>query len=145
MNSNYQSTLTEDLDCQQFKNEYQSFLANNMVNEIGYCSFNQTTATVTPTPTKNSLATPTPTPTQTAIPTPIPSPTPTNSSFSTPTPSPFVKFGDINHDGRVNIVDIGVIINNYGSTGTNLYGADVSGDGKVNIVDIGIIIDNYEQ
>ncbi|MFZ3301131.1 MAG: dockerin type I repeat-containing protein [Microgenomates group bacterium] len=53
------------------------------------------------------------------------------------------RSGDINGDGKVNIVDIGIVVENYGSTDPNLNGADVSGDGKVNIVDIGIIIDNY--
>ncbi|MFZ3301133.1 MAG: dockerin type I domain-containing protein [Microgenomates group bacterium] len=142
MNSNYQSALTEHLDCQQFKNEYQSFLGSNMVNEIGYCSFNQTAETATPTPTKISVATPTPTTSPTTAPTTIPTTT------STPTPtteSPVIKLGDINNDGSVNTVDIEIIINNYGSYDPNSNIADINNDNQINIVDIGIIIDNYEQ
>jgi hypothetical protein len=48
--------------------------------------------------------------------------------------------GDVSNDGKVDIIDIGVIIDNYGSTNAV---ADVNGDGIVNIVDIGILIDNY--
>lgn len=69
-----------------------------------------------------------------------PSPEPTTAPTSSPDPT---LLGDINGDGKVNIVDMGIVIENYGSTEPNLNGADVSGDGKVNIVDIGIIIDNY--
>lgn len=64
--------------------------------------------------------------------TPIPS--------SSPTPNP----GDVNRDGRVNIVDIGILIDNYRLSPINDPRADINKDGVVNIVDIGIIIDNYE-
>jgi hypothetical protein len=50
---------------------------------------------------------------------------------------------DVNSDGRVNIVDIGIIIDNYGKSPPPNLRADVNGDGTVNIVDIGIVIDNY--
>jgi hypothetical protein len=66
-----------------------------------------------------------------------------NFKFGCITPDVTYKIGDVNGDGKVNIVDIGIVVENYGATEPNLNGADVSGDGKVNIVDIGIIIDNY--
>lgn len=50
---------------------------------------------------------------------------------------------DVNGDGRVNIVDIGIIIDNYAKSPPLNPKADVNGDGSVNIVDIGIVIDNY--
>ena len=50
---------------------------------------------------------------------------------------------DINHDGKVDIVDIGIIIDNYAKTPILNKAADVNGDGEVNIIDIGLVIDNY--
>ena len=69
-------------------------------------------------------------------------PTPTPSS--TPTPSGLIyKTGDVNHDGRVDIIDIGIEIDNYGKIPVVNQSADINKDGVVNIIDIGIIIDNY--
>ncbi len=76
---------------------------------------------------------PTPTPTVT------PTPTPTASSTGSPNP----KIGDVNGDGLVNIVDIGIIIDNYGSSPPTDPRADLNGDNLVNIIDIGIVIDHY--
>jgi len=60
------------------------------------------------------------------------------------TPTDGVKIGDVNGDGFVNILDIGVVVNNYGTTGTlGFIPADINNDGAVNILDIGIIINNY--
>lgn len=54
------------------------------------------------------------------------------------------KIGDVNNDNSVNIVDIGLIIDNYGSEATVYPSADINTDGIINIIDIGIIIDHYE-
>lgn len=51
--------------------------------------------------------------------------------------------GDINGDGKVTIVDIGIIIDNYGRLPITNSAADLNRDGKIDIVDIGIVIDNY--
>lgn len=59
-----------------------------------------------------------------------------------PSPSPIA--GDVNADGHVNIVDIGIIIDNYRASPLLDPRADLSGDGVVNIVDIGIVVDNYQ-
>lgn len=58
---------------------------------------------------------------------------------STPGPNP----SDVNGDGRVNIIDIGIVIDFYGQVNPSNPKTDVNGDGKVNIIDIGILIDNY--
>lgn len=110
---------------------------------------NTPTPTKTPTPTFTSTPTPTKTPTPTFTNTPIPTstptatktPTPTNTNTPTPTPTP--KLGDVNGDGVVNITDIGLIVDVYGSQPATDPRCDLNKDGKVNIVDIGIVIDNY--
>ncbi len=59
------------------------------------------------------------------------------------TPPPGTKTGDVNADGKVDIVDIGILIDNYGKSPIPNPKADINRDGNVDIVDIGIIIDNY--
>jgi hypothetical protein len=80
-------------------------------------------------------------------PMPIITPTPVSSPEPTPTPaptaSPAPKEGDVNGDGLVNIVDIGIIIDNYRIIPITDLRADLNNDGTVNIVDIGIVINNY--
>jgi hypothetical protein len=51
--------------------------------------------------------------------------------------------GDINGDGRVDIVDIGALIDVYSLPASADPRADLNGDGMINIIDVGIIIDNY--
>lgn len=63
---------------------------------------------------------------------------------SLPSPSPTPVPGDVNGDGHVNIVDIGILIDNYRIFPPTDPRADLNHDGIVNIVDIGIIVDNYE-
>ena len=65
----------------------------------------------------------------------------TTSPTSTPTP----VIGDVNGDGLVNIVDIGLIVDNYKKTGSpGFIPEDLNNDGVVNIVDLGIVIDHYQ-
>lgn len=54
-----------------------------------------------------------------------------------------VLVGDVNMDLKVDIIDIGIIIDNYGKAVIVNTNADVNGDSKVDIVDIGLVIDNY--
>ncbi len=63
----------------------------------------------------------------------------------TPTVSPTGtgKMGDINGDNKVDIIDVGIIIDNYQLQLLQNSKADLNGDGKVDIVDIGILVDNY--
>lgn len=53
------------------------------------------------------------------------------------------KIGDVNNDNQVNIIDIGILIDNFGKNPILDNKADINKDGKVNIVDIGIVVDNY--
>ena len=93
----------------------------------------------------SSNQTPVPTPIKTPSPSPIPTKTPSPAPSHTPTPtgSGLAKVGDINSDGKVDIIDIGIIIDNYGKSPIPNPKADINKDGTVDIVDIGIVIDNY--
>lgn len=92
-----------------------------------------------PTPTFTpALPTHTPTLTPTAVPTSRPTSPP-----ATPTSSPFYRPGDINRDGSVNIIDIGIIIDNYSNSVPPSSPTDLNNDGVINILDLGIVIDNY--
>jgi len=52
--------------------------------------------------------------------------------------------GDANGDGKVNVVDLGILATNYGVTGTATWGmGDFNGDTNVNVVDLGILATNY--
>ncbi len=62
-----------------------------------------------------------------------------------PTPTGTQKLGDINGDSKVDIVDIGIAIDNYGKNPIPNSKADINKNGVVDIVDIGIIIDNYAK
>jgi hypothetical protein len=50
---------------------------------------------------------------------------------------------DINQDGHVNILDVSLLINNYGKSGTGLGRTDINGDGTVNILDVSLLIAKY--
>lgn len=51
--------------------------------------------------------------------------------------------GDVNDDGFVNIIDIGIVVDNYDLSSTADARADLDNNGIINIIDIGIVIDNY--
>jgi autotransporter-associated beta strand protein len=58
--------------------------------------------------------------------------------------------GDLNHDGTVNITDLGGLLSHYNQTfaaGTNnTWGlGDINGDGTVNITDLGLLLSHYNQ
>lgn len=53
--------------------------------------------------------------------------------------------GDVSGDGKVDIIDIGVIIDNYRTTPILNQLADINTDGNVDIIDLGIIMDNYNR
>ena len=48
--------------------------------------------------------------------------------------------GDVNGDGRVNLLDLAYVASRFGSSTP---AADLNGDGKVDILDLVIIADNY--
>jgi hypothetical protein len=90
----------------------------------------------------------TPSPTGAATPTPRSSPTPTPGPRTpTPIPTPTInpQVVDVNSDRTINIVDIGIIIDNYAQRPPANTRADINHDGVANIIDIGLIIDHYGQ
>ena len=108
------------------------------------------TASPSPTiaPTIRPTATATATATATSVPTIKPTSTPTVKPTVTPTvtPSPIPnKTGDINSDGSVDMIDIGIVVDNYEVLPITVLKADLNSDGAVNMVDIGIVVDNYER
>jgi hypothetical protein len=76
----------------------------------------------------------------TAAPLPTPVITP---RLPTQPPSPEGKSGDVNGDGFINVIDVGIVIDNYGRNPFPNPKSDLNMDGLVNILDIGLIIDNY--
>jgi hypothetical protein len=68
-------------------------------------------------------------------------PEPVNGWCRTPTPGPIA--GDINRDGHVTIVDVGILVDNYNKSPLTDARADINGDGKVTIVDVGLLVDNF--
>ena len=51
---------------------------------------------------------------------------------------------DVNTDNVINILDIGLVVDNYGSSTPSTARADVNGDGTINIIDIGVVVDHYQ-
>lgn len=98
-------------------------------------------ATNTLTPSATSTLTPTSQPSSTTTPVATNTGLPTNTVAPTNTSAP--KLGDVNRDGTVNITDIGLIVDAYGTQPPSDARADLNNDGRVNIIDIGIVIDNY--
>lgn len=122
-------------------NSASKYLLPNYVGPL--CSGNQTpgpTPTITP-----PLRTPTRTPTASSLRTPTAAAirTPTATTIRTPSPGNILTSADINADRVINIVDIGIVIDNYARNPIPNIKADVNSDGSVNIVDIGLIIDHY--
>ena len=98
------------------------------------------TVTSTPTFTPTLTSTKTPTPTQVVATNTL---TPTATGTTAPTATAAPKPGDANGDGLVNITDIGIVVDAYGTLPPSDPRADLNKDGFVNILDVGIIIDNY--
>jgi hypothetical protein len=112
---------------------------SNVIESYGQASLNiipLPTATATPTVKPTATATPTVKPTATATPTVKP----------TATATPIGKIGDVNGDGKVNILDIGEIINHYRETGApGWIRSDLNSDGIINMLDIGVVINHYRE
>ena len=58
------------------------------------------------------------------------------------TGSPPVKPGDLNNDGSVNILDLSILLSNYGKPATPSQG-DINGDGNCTILDLSILLSKY--
>ncbi len=77
---------------------------------------------------------------------PSPAPTPTASPSPRPTASPVgtIPNWDIDQNGSINIIDIGLVVDQYGKTSFTNPRVDVDRNGIINILDIGIIVDYYQ-
>ncbi len=51
--------------------------------------------------------------------------------------------GDANHDGVVDLADLGILGDNWGGTGKSWEEGDFTGDGVVDLADLGILGDNW--
>jgi hypothetical protein len=51
--------------------------------------------------------------------------------------------GDCNLDGRVNVIDLGLLASNYNQTSGQWANADFNGDGVTNVIDLGLLASNY--
>jgi len=52
--------------------------------------------------------------------------------------------GDANLDGRVDVVDLGILATNYGRTASTTWAmGDFNNDGKVDVLDLGLLATNY--
>ncbi|MBU4204605.1 hypothetical protein KKE19_00385 [Patescibacteria group bacterium] len=60
----------------------------------------------------------------------------------TPITPATAKKGDVNNDGKVDIIDFNLLMVNWGNNPTNL-AADLNGDGKVDIFDFNILMVNW--
>jgi hypothetical protein len=62
-----------------------------------------------------------------------------NSSSNAAAPASFNR-GDVNGDGKINILDLSIILTNFLKT---VGKSDLNGDGKTNILDLSIILSNW--
>lgn len=67
-----------------------------------------------------------------------------NTSGSTPFTVTVAQNGDASLDGRVDVIDLGILATNYGKTsGVTWQTGDFTGDGRVDVVDLGLLATNY--
>lgn len=50
--------------------------------------------------------------------------------------------GDFNNDGRVNVIDLGILLSDWNSA--TKPSADINQDGRVNVIDLGIMLSSWE-
>lgn len=116
---------------------------------------------ITPTPLPTSPITPTgipTTPPQAQTPSPSAPPSPGGQAGpSAPGPggspavpsqpgsagpaAPSRKLGDVNADGKVNILDLSILLSRFNKIGR--HDADLNNDGKVNIVDLSVLLSKW--
>lgn len=99
-----------------------------------------TASGISTTPAPTTVATNTPTPTKTPTPTPTRTPTPTTIVSVTPTGTTCTKTGDLNCDNQVGILDLSILLSNWGTTSNT---ADINKDGTVTILDLSILLSNW--
>jgi hypothetical protein len=80
------------------------------------------------------------TPTSTAVPTATATIIPTVTPTATATT---YADWDVDENGSVDVIDIGIIVDNYGLDAVIRPRADVDKNGSINVIDIGIVVDHY--
>jgi hypothetical protein len=55
-----------------------------------------------------------------------------------------VLLGDLDHDGDVDLADLGILLGDFGCTGVNCVG-DIDGDGDTDLADLGILLANFGE
>lgn len=50
---------------------------------------------------------------------------------------------DINEDGHINLLDLSLLANEYGQSGSGIGRADINGDGQVNLLDLSLLANAY--
>ena len=68
--------------------------------------------------------------------------TPGAAHFTTLVPPPPCR-ADLDHNGKVDTIDLGIMLSAYGHPTTPGTGADITGDGLVNTLDLGIVLNEY--
>jgi len=56
-----------------------------------------------------------------------------------PPPPPPSSSADINSDGKVDVIDLGILLSNWGASGS----ADINNDGVVDVIDLGILLSSW--
>lgn len=64
------------------------------------------------------------------------------SQFGASPPTP--KSGDVNGDGKVDVVDLSILLSHYGQNGAQAQG-DCNSDGKIDVVDLSVLLSHYGQ
>jgi hypothetical protein len=82
-------------------------------------------------------------PTLFGFPVPTPTPIPTSTPLPTHTPTPVLcePLGNIDCNEKVNILDLSVLLSNFGST--SFITGDLNNNGKVDIFDLSILLSNF--
>ncbi len=86
---------------------------------------------------------PTTRPTATATATTRPTATATTRPTATATSVGTIPNWDVDQNGVINVVDIGLVVDQYGKTNFTNPRVDIDRNGTVNVIDIGIIVDHY--
>ena len=63
----------------------------------------------------------------------------TNKTFRRPTTEELMA-GDLNGDGIINSIDLGILLNAWGASGSS---ADLNGNGIVDSADIAVLLSNW--
>ena len=102
----------------------------------------QASPTPSVSPSPSTSPSPTISPTPTVSPSPTDSPLPSVSPTPSVSPSPAVCVGDINGDGKVDLLDYSILVSNFMLNPLIDPRADLNGDGKVDLIDYSLLVKN---